>query len=458
MPNERERTTRATDLESLHQRVLRAAQIVVVDGPDAGMHVTCAGDAISVGSGVGSDLRLSDPLVSRHHVDMHPDERGIRVTDRASRNGTFFSGARVREILVAENAELRVGGTRLAIRLEREPFTQSFSTRTTFGGAIGHSESLRHVFGLLEVAAQRDVTVLLEGESGTGKEVLANAIHWESRRKDGPFVVVDCGSIPEHLAESELFGHEKGAFTGAIAAHAGAFERAHGGTIFLDEIGELPLDTQPKLGRALEGRTVTRVGGSRPIAFDVRVIAATNRRLREAVRCKEFREDLFYRLAVVHLAVPPLRDRRDDIPLLAERFLRNSLRDETAKLPESVARLLVAYDWPGNVRELRNVIERFATFRSADPTALFDAVGPRRSDGHGGPLDVDALVGLPYAEAKRRMLDAYHRAVLPRVLERHGGSIPKSAEALAMSRTNLYRVLQELEDVRGIGTPVEDHA
>src|SRR5262249_24590836 len=163
----------------------------------------------------------------------------------------------------------------------------------------------------------RDVTVLLEGESGTGKEVMASAIHAESPRKDGPFVVVDCGAIPENLVESELFGHEKGAFTGAIAAHEGAFERAHGGTISLDEVGELPLDAQPKLLRALEARAVRRVGGKNPIAFDARVVAATNRRLKEAVRCKEFRQDLFYRLAVVHVVVPPLSDRREDIRPLA---------------------------------------------------------------------------------------------------------------------------------------------
>jgi two-component system, NtrC family, response regulator GlrR len=453
VPNEGENTTHVADLETLHQRVLRAAQIAVIDGPDAGICITCAGDVVSVGSGAGSDLRLSDPLVSRHHVDLYADAHGIRVTDRASRNGTFFCGARVTELLVSEDAELRVGGTRLAIRIEREPIKQSFSTRTSFGGAIAHSEALRHVFQLLEVAAPRDVTVLLEGESGTGKEVLATAIHRESHRREGPFVVVDCGSIPQHLAESELFGHEKGSFTGAVAAHAGAFERANGGTIFLDEIGELPLETQPKLGRALEARAVPRVGGARPIAFDVRVVAATNRRLREAVRCKEFREDLFYRLAVVHLQVPPLRDRRDDIPLLAERFLRTALSDDTARLPESVVRLLRAYDWPGNVRELRNVIDRFATFRNTDPSALFGLGATSGKDRKDHGLDIDALSRLPYAEAKRRMLDGYHRAVLPMVVEKHGGSVPKAAEALGMSRTNLYRVLQELSDV---GMPVDD--
>jgi DNA-binding NtrC family response regulator len=347
----------------------------------------------------------------------------------------------VSDLLVTDDAELRVGGTRLAIQLGREPLKLPFSTRTRFGSAVAHSEAMRHVFRVLELAAPKDVTVLIEGESGTGKEVLATSLHEESPRRDGPFVVVDCGAIAPNLLESELFGHERGAFTGAVATHIGAFERAHKGTIFLDEIGELPLDAQPKLLRALESRTVRRVGGRDPIAFDVRVVAATNRRLREAVRCKEFRQDLFYRLAVVHVVVPRLSDRRDDVPLLAERFLRLASGDGSASVPPDLVRLLASYDWPGNVRELRNVIDRFATFQRADAGLLFD---PKTE--HGGPeaIDVGSLTGIPYAEAKRRMLDAYHRAVIPRVVADAGGSVPKAAEILGMSRANLYRVLQEL--------------
>jgi transcriptional regulator with PAS, ATPase and Fis domain len=441
-------TTRAANLQQLHQLVVRGAEIVVTDGPDKGQQVSCAGTTVVIGSGVACDLRLRDPLVSRHHLDVHGEARGLRVTDRGSRNGTFFRGARIGEILVTEDAELQLGATRLAITIARDPVALPFSARTTFGGAIAYSEAMRHVFRVLEVAAQRDVTVLLEGESGTGKEVMASAIHAESPRKDGPFVVVDCGAIPENLVESELFGHEKGAFTGAIAAHEGAFERAHGGTIFLDEVGELPLDAQPKLLRALEARAVRRVGGKNPIAFDARVVAATNRRLKEAVRCKEFRQDLFYRLAVVHVVVPPLSDRREDIRPLAERFLRQAVRDEAATLPDPVVRLLESYSWPGNVRELRNVVDRFATFQQSDPSSLFDAHGSPPGDA--GGIDVRSLASLPYAEAKRRLLDTYHRAVIPQLIERHGGSVPKAAEALGMSRTNLYRVLQEM------GSPVSD--
>jgi len=450
VPDAPDATTHAASLDEIHLLVVRGAELIVVDGPDAGRQISAAGGSVLVGSGVACDLRLSDPLVSRRHLEVHGEARGIRVIDRGSRNGTLFHGARVADLLITEDAELVLGGTRLLVKLGREPVKLPFSPRTRFGHAVAHSEAMRHVFRVLELAAAKDITVLLEGESGTGKEVLATALHEESPRRDGPFVIVDCGAISPSLVESELFGHERGAFTGAVAAHIGAFERAHGGTIFLDEIGELPLDAQPKLLRALESRTIRRVGGSQLVSFDTRVVAATNRRLKESVRCKEFRQDLFYRLAVVHVVVPRLADRRDDIPLLAERFLKQAV-GEGAKLSDELARLLSSYDWPGNVRELRNVIDRFATFEKADPALLFDrsSVVP---GGTGGGFDLESLAHLPYPEAKRRLLDAYHRAVIPAVLAEAGGSVPKASETLGMSRTNLYRVLQEL------GAKVDDDA
>jgi transcriptional regulator with PAS, ATPase and Fis domain len=437
-----EATTRAARIADLHQLVVRGAELVVVEGPEAGEKISVDGATVVVGSGTGADLRLSDPLVSRRHLEAHAEAKGLRIIDRSSRNGTFLNGVRVHEILATEDLEVRLGETRLAIKLGHEPVKLPFSTRTRFGSAVAQSEPMRHVFRVLELAAAKDVTVLIEGESGTGKEVLAASLHEESARRDGPFVIVDCGAIAANLVESELFGHERGAFTGAVGTHIGAFERAHRGTIFLDEIGELPIEAQPKLLRALEARAVRRVGGREPIAFDVRVVAATNRRLKEAVRLKEFRQDLFYRLAVVHVVVPRLSDRREDVPVLAERFLRQVTNDPNATLPPDLVRLLASYDWPGNVRELRNVLDRFATFQHADAGLLFD---PSNTE-HGtrGGFDFVSLAGLPYAEAKRRLLDAYHRAVVPKVLEDAGGSVPKAAEMLGMSRTNLYRLLQEL--------------
>jgi len=454
-------TTRGASLDELHHLVLRGATVRVLEGPEAGLELRVEPAGVSVvGSGQGCDLRLTDPLVSRKHLEIHSGPRGVKIVDRGSRNGTFFHGARVGDLVVDGHAELTLGGTRLAVQVDGDAVKVPFSRHTSFGHAVAESEAMRLVFRVLEVAASKDVTVLLEGESGTGKEVLATAIHEESARRDGPFVVVDCGAISPSLIESELFGHERGAFTGAMAQHQGAFERAHGGTLFLDELGELPIDAQPKLLRALESRTIRRVGGKDTIHFDARVVAATNRRLKEAVRLREFREDLFYRIAVVHVVVPRLADRKEDVVPLAARFLRQSTRDPAASVPEDLARLLTAYSWPGNVRELRNVIERFATFREKDPHLLFDrsAGGLAESSpgaaGRGVPgasdFDFEAIAQLPYAEAKRRLLDAYHRAVVPRVLAEANGVVPKAAERLGMSRTNLYRVLQELE---GTGRP-----
>jgi transcriptional regulator with PAS, ATPase and Fis domain len=423
------------DLEQMH---LRSASLVVVEGPDAGHTVDVDTGAIVIGSGAGCDLRLADELVSRRHVEIRAEAAGVRVLDRGSRNGTFVEGMRVYELLVTSDLVLHLGQTRIALRLHRDASDIALSTRTRFGAAIALSGPMRHVFQLLEQASRTDVTVLLEGESGTGKEVLATSLHQESARKNEPFVVVDCGAIPVNLVESELFGHERGAFTGAVAAHAGAFEQAQGGTVFLDEIGELPLEAQPKLLRALEARTIRRVGGAKPIPLDVRIVAATNRCLKEAVRRKEFRADLYYRLAVVHVRVPRLAERKEDIAPLAESFLRRITGDAAATLPADLLSLLSAYDWPGNARELRNVVERFATFKRTDAALL---LGGNDADATDMP-DLVALAGLSYEDAKRHLLGAYHKAVLPRVIER-AGSVSKAAEHLGLSRASLYRILQE---------------
>jgi transcriptional regulator with PAS, ATPase and Fis domain len=303
---------------------------------------------------------------------------------------------------------------------------------------------MRHVFSLLEQAAQTDVTVLLEGDSGTGKDVLATALHSEGKRSDGPFVVVDCGALPEGLLESELFGHEKGAFTGAVSSRPGAFEQADGGTLFLDEVGELPLESQPKLLRALENRSFRRVGGAQTIRVDVRVVAATNRRLREMVRHGEFREDLFYRIAVVNVRLPRLGDRPEDIMPLAERFLQQATSDEQVSIPEDLARLLTSYPWPGNARELRNVVERFATFDRADARLLFGEAPSR--DARPTATAFEGLDAMSYHDAKKRVMEAFHQAVLTRAVDRAGGSVSKAAERLGLPRPSLYRMLQQLRD------------
>ncbi|HEY8038965.1 MAG TPA: sigma 54-interacting transcriptional regulator, partial [Polyangiaceae bacterium] len=276
-----------------------------------------------------------------------------------------------------------------------------------------------------------------------GKEVLARAVHGHSARAAGPLVAVDCGAIPAGLVESELFGHERGAFTGATHARSGVFEQADGGTLFLDEIGELPIDLQPKLLRVLEMREVRPVGGRGARAVDVRIVAATNRRLAEATGAGEFRRDLFYRLAVARVVVPPLRDRREDILPLARSFLRASTADARAELPADLAAMLASYAWPGNVRELRNVIERWALLGVRDARALFDAAG---LEPHAAPEDLSRL---SYHEARRRVLERFERAYLPKVLEDAGGVVARAAEHAQVARPSFYRMLERVQLARG---------
>jgi transcriptional regulator with GAF, ATPase, and Fis domain len=436
------RTTQAADLSDLHQLELARAQVEVLSGPDAGARSELGPAGMVIGSGKACDLRLSDKQVSRRHVELRPETRGVRVTDLGSLNGSYLGAARIDSALLLADAVLALGSATLAVRIAPEPMRLLLSPRRQFGRAVGASESMRHVFALLEQAAQSDVTVLLEGDSGTGKDVLAVSLHEESARADGPLVVVDCAALPENLVESELFGHERGAFTGAVNARAGAFEQAHGGTLFLDEVGELPVTAQPKLLRALENRSFRRVGGGKSIDVDVRVVAATNRGLAEEVRAGNFRQDLYYRLSVVKVRVPPLSERKEDIPLLAELFLRRA-RPDGGALPGELLQLLSSYAWPGNARELRNVIDRFATFNRADPALLFDRPSVERPSDSGW-IPKERLLRLPYHEANRELVEAYHRAILPELIEQ-AGSVAGAAERLELPKASLYRMLRQMK-------------
>lgn len=441
------RTARAVSVADLHKLEVTRAEVEVLSGPDTGTRVELGPGGLLVGSGPNSDLRLHDEQVSRRHLELAAEPRGVRVVDLGSTNGTLFGGARLERALFFQDAILTVGGTSLALRIGAQPLELMLSPRRRFGQAVGSSSAMRHVFALLEQAANSDVTVLLEGDSGTGKDVLAASLHDESGRHDGPFVVVDCAALPDNLVESELFGHERGAFTGAVHAHAGAFEQAHGGTLFLDEVGELTAAAQPKLLRALENRSFRRVGGNRKIDVDVRIVAATNRGLAEAVRSGRFRQDLYYRLSVLKVRVPPLADRPEDIPALAELFLQRVRGPKETTIPPELAELLSSYDWPGNARELRNVVERFATFNRADPTLLFDNRPPASASI--SMLNADSLERLPYHEAKRELIEAYHRDVLPRVIER-AGSVIAAATVLGLPKASLYRMLRQMKED---GTP-----
>ena len=427
--------THTTDARQTAIQV-RSAKLVITKGADSGRTATIDQPTFVIGTGQAADVRLNDPAVSREHVRVSLQPNGVRVRDDGSKNGTWLGGVRVRDVLLSTDTSLVVGGTTLAITIEADSLELPLSPSDKFGDAIGGSPVMRNLFAMLEKVAPTELTVLLEGESGTGKDVLSRALHAKSLRANEQMVVVDCGAIPPTLIESELFGHERGAFTGADHARKGVFEEANGGTLFLDEVGELPLDMQPKLLRALEAREVRPIGARAPKAINVRVIAATSRRLAEAARTGEFRSDLFYRLAVARVTVPPLRDRPEDVVPIARAMLRALRNDITIDLPPDLASMLEAYTWPGNVRELRNVVERWAALGRLDRT-MFDPLEAQNTA-------EDDLATLPYHEARKIVLDRFEERYLPRVLARANGVVSRAAELAEVARPSFYRMLERI--------------
>ncbi|MEZ4436150.1 MAG: sigma-54 dependent transcriptional regulator [bacterium] len=315
---------------------------------------------------------------------------------------------------------------------------------------------MREIFAVLERVAPTDMTVLIEGESGTGKELVADAIHQHSKRERGPLVVFDCSAVAPNLIESELFGHVKGAFTGATGSRAGAFERAHGGTLFLDELGELPLDLQPKLLRALEQRQVRPVGGDRPIQIDARIVAATNRNLQKEVEAGNFRQDLYYRLAVIRVALPPLRRRVEDIPLLVRHFLGDlDLGDRDVQVGYDTILKLQRHKWPGNVRELRNFVERAALLATDNrletrylmPPSFGDTrtEQPPEADNPTAVALAELDVDLPFKDAKARLIESFERAYWGKLLEKTGGNISAAARVAGIHRKSAEYLLKKLD-------------
>jgi DNA-binding NtrC family response regulator len=369
--------------------------------------------------------------VSRFHAEIEVTGGRAILRDLDSRNGVLVDGVPVLQAALRDGAVLTLGRTQLRFRLGDEPLRIPLSSRERFGVMVGRSPAMRAVFSLLERAAETDATVLLEGDTGTGKEAAAESLHLESARRDGPLIVVDCGAIPHNLLESELFGHDKGAFTGALADHEGALEAADHGTVFLDEIGELGLELQPKLLRALDRREVKRVGASRYRPIDVRVIAATHRNLRAEVNAGRFRADLYYRLAVLQVRLPPLRQRAEDLPLLVEHVLHGlgaaddaGARVRTREFLADLAR----HAWPGNVRELRNYIERCLAF-GVD-------VAPPPAD-NAPPIDLK----LPLRAARDEHLRSFERAYLRQVLAAAGNNVSAAARMAGIDRIYFYRLL-----------------
>ena len=436
-------SSETVELDTDRALAVRGFTLEVVEGaPPASVRST--GGQCAIGSHPLSGLVVDDPTVSRFHCELVGDARGVRVRDLGSKNGTVVDGVRVHDAEPKDGSLLRLGRAVVRVSFSPEPQARRLSTRTRFGGLVGESAALRATFALLERAAATTATVLIDGETGTGKGAMAEAIHAESARRDKPFVVVDCGAMSPTLLDSELFGHEKGAFTGAERARAGAFEEADGGTLFLDEIGELPLDLQPKLLRVLENREVRRLGQNLRRPVDFRLVAATNRDLRAEVNAGRFRSDLYYRLAVVKITSPPLRSRPEDLPALCRAILEGlgATAAEIAAMtaPEVLSRL-AGSAWPGNVRELRNYLERSLVLEGPAPLAATDAAAP--AGAAAGPA-IDPTV--PYAEARRRMLDDFERRYAEAVLAAHGGKVAAAARAAGVARYSFYRLLRRGDD------------
>jgi DNA-binding NtrC family response regulator len=424
-----------------HRLRLRA-----VAGPDSGREWDVRASALRIGTAPDNDVRPNDPSVSRHHCEIRVRDGRYALRDLGSTNGTHVAGAVMLEGWLEEGARFRVGQTELEFGGSRA-IVSIASGSESFGALHGRAPSMRALFGVLERIAPTRLSAIVLGETGTGKELVARALHEKSKRSEAPFVVVDCGAMSRTLIESDLFGHERGAFTGAERSRPGAFERAQGGTLFLDEIGELPLELQPKLLRALELGEVMRLGGSDVVDVDVRIVAATHRDLGAMVARGEFREDLYYRLAEIVVAIPPLRERREDIADLARALLREW--DESSPPLDDVALAsLSARDWPGNVRELRNVVRRAAALAGGsriDRSVLerLDQVARAREapiEPKRGTVELCAHLGI--REARQHWIETLERDYLASMKERFGDDVDAIADHMGILRKSVFRLLR----------------
>jgi transcriptional regulator with GAF, ATPase, and Fis domain len=413
----------------------------VVEGVDAGRDVRVDGSEPSpvlVGKGPSATLQLADPAVSRRHLALEVDGARLRITDLGSTNGTRIDALDVVDAYVHGGEWVRIGDT--VMRVEAVPVSTPNAAPyapSAFARVMGASDAMRKLYPLCERLAKSDVPVVIEGETGTGKEALAEAIHESGTRARGPFVVFDCTAVPANLVESELFGHERGAFTGATSARKGMFELADGGTLLIDEIGDLDLALQPKLLRAVERSEIRRVGGTKSIRCDVRVLAATRRDLDKEVQEGRFRDDLFHRLVVARVALPPLRKRAGDVPLLARHFW-SALGGASSGPPPAMIDAWSHAPWPGNVRELRNAVARQIALGDLD-----SAIAPPVAE-EDLTADIASILArdLPYPRARRMMLAAFERLYVERALRASGGSVVAAAEASGVAR-RYFQIIRE---------------
>jgi transcriptional regulator with GAF, ATPase, and Fis domain len=434
----------------------------------SGSHSKIIDTRVVVGSAAGSGVVVPHPTVSRIHAELEARDDGLWIRDLGSRNGTFVDGLQVTGARIPDNGKIRLGSVELSVDYDqrrRRPI--EIWPNDTFGRLVGTSVRMRELFATIARIAPMDASVLIHGETGTGKELVAQAIHDASPRASKPFVVVDCAALPENLLDAELFGHARGAFTGAVGTRTGAIEAADGGTVFLDEIGELPVPMQPKLLRVLESRMVRRVGETSYRTVDVRFISATHRDLLRMVGAGEFREDLFFRLSVLPIEVPPLRDRRDDIERLVNHFLKLSGGD--GPVDPQLMRQLADRPWRGNVRELRNFVDRAralgakealamssqgqASAAAPEPIAAPEPVLPKRppstsslaEPGSTSKLDDPKVFDATYKDFREAWIDAGEKEYVKRLLVRHDRNVAAAAREAGVDRTYIYRLIRKHE-------------
>jgi DNA-binding NtrC family response regulator len=441
-------------------KFVRSGKVVVAEGPDLGRGANIEKERVTIGRSSGCDLVLNDPSVSYLHAELVINEDGHLLRDLGSTNGIFMFGHRIESIFLRPGSAFQVGNNLLRFEPSESLVSIPLSLRERFGRALGRSVRMRELFAVLEKAATSDLPILLRGETGTGKELLAEAIHGYSLRKNRKWVVLDCGSVPPNLIEDTLFGHEKGAFTGADAMRAGMFEESNGGSLFLDEVGELRLDLQPKLLRVLEQGEVQRLGGVRTLPVDVRIVSATHRNLWAMVDDGLFRQDLLYRLSVVEVEVPPLRERPEDIGLLVEHFLAetNRMRQEVDlpvfELDEEAMVFLQSHPWPGNVRELRNAMERAAHLVQGDRIQRADLMLDLYGSRPRSSLPIDTQV--PYKDAKARLVEQFEREYLLRLMQEEDGNLSAASRRAGLARHHLRNLCRRYAIPSGVTREGED--
>jgi DNA-binding NtrC family response regulator len=424
-----------------HQQILELrGGRVVVDGEPPRV-VTVGSDPVVVGRDPSCQLVVNDSGVSAMHAELVATPRGVRLRDLGSKNGTWVGDLRVMEAYLGDATSFWIARTELQFE-PGKPEKVGLPDLDRFGPLWGKSAPMLDLFRRLQKAAATDLTVLVQGETGVGKELVAQAVHQASARKGGPFVVVDCGAIAPTLAEATLFGHEKGAFTGAMTARESPFVEASGGTLFIDELGELPIDVQPKLLRALAERRVKRVGSNTYQPFDARIVAATRRDLEGAVNAGTFRSDLYFRLAQVRAFAPPLRQRLDDLPGLIRHMLdQMGHKSAWRRVSRSTLDRLLRYDWPGNVRELRNAVAvALALADDKEPLDIAAALGLKAGKPRGTIVEATANRG--YHDAKREALQQFERAYFAQLAEATGGNVAEISRRTGLQRTHVRRYLR----------------